>query len=103
MHKCLSINAMYHIWQEPGAPRTGCQCSKTGFGNKSKKKKFRKLTLKHTNQIEKWTTCLVKRQRHSRGKGFLNTVYIVEQYGIFPTAMRPKPTEYNNKKKIIGG
>lgn len=70
---------------------------------KVKKKKFRKLTLKHTNQIEKWTTCLVKRQRHSRGKGFLNTVYIVEQYGIFPTAMRPKPTEYNHKKKIIGG
>lgn len=80
MHKHLSINAMYHIWQEPGAPRTGCQRNKTGFGNKSKKK-FRKLTLKHTNQIEKWTTCLVKGQRHSGGKGFLNTVYIL---GYFP-------------------
>lgn len=39
MHKHLSINALYHIWQEPGAPRTGCQRNKTGFGNKSKKKK----------------------------------------------------------------
>lgn len=74
------------------------------------KKEFRKLTLKHTNQkntnqIEKRTTCLVKIQRHSGGKGFLNTVYIVEQYGIFltTTAMRPKPAVYNNKKKIIGG
>lgn len=37
------------------------------------KKKFRKLTLKYTNQIEKWTTCLVKRQRHSAVIGFLNT------------------------------
>lgn len=69
------------------------------------KKKFRKLTLKHTNQIEKRTTCLVKRQRHSAVIGFLNTVYTVEQYRIFPmtTTMRPKTTGCNNKKKIIGG
>lgn len=73
MHKHFSIDAMYHIWQEQGASRIGCQCNKTGFRNKSKKKKFRKLTLKHTNQIEKWTTCLVKRQRHSAVIGFLNT------------------------------
>lgn len=38
MHKHFSIDAMYHIWQEQGAPRIGCQCNKTGFRNKSKNK-----------------------------------------------------------------